>query len=168
MLRFKQFAKNYKRAMYFAINTLKNNSNTSSLLEVYYALAYSAISYCIIRRGQCSEVHRVFVLQKLILRLIFRLPYNSSCRELFKKKLILTVPSIYLLKILCYIFMNKHTFVKHSDIHGYGTRNRNKIVIQKFHQTFHSKSPNLNSINAFKLKLKRLLLDEEFYSYTNL
>nr|CAH7768887.1 unnamed protein product [Callosobruchus chinensis] len=165
---------------YFAINTLKNNFNTSSLLEVYYALMYSAISYCIITWGQCSEVHRVFVLQKRILRLIFRLPYNSSCRELFKKQLILTVPSIYLLKILCYIFMNKHTFVKHSDIHGYGTRNKNKIVIQKFHHTFHSKSPihagchffnllpsewrNLNSFNAFKLKVKRLLLDEAFYS----
>nr|CAH7753094.1 unnamed protein product [Callosobruchus chinensis] len=65
--------------------------------------------------GQCNEVHRVFVLQKRILRLIFRLPYNSSCRELFQKKLILTVTSISLLKLLCYIFMNKHTFVKQTE-----------------------------------------------------
>nr|CAH7757182.1 unnamed protein product [Callosobruchus chinensis] len=36
---------------YFATSTLKNNLKTSSLLEVYYALVYSAISYCIITWG---------------------------------------------------------------------------------------------------------------------
>nr|CAI5854122.1 unnamed protein product [Callosobruchus analis] len=165
---------------YFVINTLKNNLNLSSLLEVYYALVYSVVSYCIIIWGQGSEIQRVFVLQKRILRLIFQLPYNSPCRELFKAKLILTVPSIYLLKILCYIFINKNNFVKHSDIHDYETRNKNKMVIGKFYHKFHSKSPihagcylfnllpsewrNLNSFNVFKLKIKRMLLDEAFYS----
>lgn len=167
---------------YFALNSLKNVLDTESLLDVYYANIYSAISYNIIVWGQATEIQRVFVLQKRILRLIFDLQYNVSCRDTFKMYKILTVTSIYLYKLLIFIFSNKHRYLKHSDYHSYNTRNKNALLYNKPNHSFYCKSPfiaglhfynllpsDINTavlLNTFKNKLKRLLIDGCFYNLT--
>nr|CAH7759623.1 unnamed protein product [Callosobruchus chinensis] len=165
---------------YYLINSLKHSLDTDGLVNVYYATAHSAISYCIVLWGQAKDVQRVFILQKRIMRLIFKIPYKSSCREAFKRHRILTVTSIYILKTLVYFFQNKHKVKKHSDEHKYNTRNKDSFVTNKFYHIYYKKSPayagcflfnllpynmrELTSLSAFKGKLKDILLKGCFYS----
>ena len=165
---------------FYIICSLKSYLEIEPLINVYYAFAYSAISYNIIGWGQSSDLQRVFVSQKRIIRLILNLPYRTSCREMFKKYAILTVPSIYILKLLSHVYQNKHKFLVHSDHHSYNTRQKNNIYNSKHKHTFYEKSPIFagcqlfnklpkkmkeeKTFTKFKTSLKKLLVNQSFYS----
>lgn len=165
---------------FFALVTLKNTLTEESLLNVYYANVYSVLSYNIISWGRTTEIERVFIIQKRIIRLMFGLTYGESCRQAFRNKQILTVTSIYLLKLLCYIHSQKHNLATVGDVHTYPTRNRNNIAISSFKHSYFKKSPlysgctyyNIlpadikcsNTPMSFKKKIKKLLTDNCFYN----
>lgn len=165
---------------YFAILTLKNNLQTQLLITVYYALVYPLISYNIIAWGQSSSWDRVFLQQKRIIRLIFNIPYGHTCRNVYKQNNILTVISIYLLKLLTFVHKNKNSFKKQEDYHNYFTRDRKKYEIQKHSHTFFERSPRYAgiqyynmlpedikltaSIVKFKNKLKKILINNTPYT----
>nr|CAI5833009.1 unnamed protein product [Callosobruchus analis] len=164
---------------YYLLNNLSSMLNTKSLLDVYYAYCYPTLSYCINVWGQAIGMQRVFILQKRILRLIFKLPLGASCRNTFKNYEILTVRCIYLLKILSFTFKNKDKYLKHNNLHTYNTRYKDNLVINKHSHSFYKKSPilagcqffnllpqhlkNCVSESIFKRKLKALLVDKCFY-----
>lgn len=79
---------------YFAILQLKSTLDISGILNIYYALAYSHISLNIICWGSAKDRDRVFISQKRIIRLIFSMEFNESCRRIFINKKILTTPCI--------------------------------------------------------------------------
>nr|CAI5817300.1 unnamed protein product [Callosobruchus analis] len=95
--------------------------DVNGLINVYYGLIYSNISYGITVWGLAKDVERVFIVQKRIIRLICKIPYRNTCRDAFRKYKILTVPSIYLYKILMYIYeySNNQKLIKHHDQHEY-------------------------------------------------
>ena len=164
----------------FAITILKSKLDQESLINIYYALFYSKVSYNIIVWGQSSDVQRVFVLQKRTLRTIFNMKMLESCRSRFKKSKILTLVCIYLYKLLVYIHGVKNKLKIHSDNHSYLTRNRQNIYIDKHNLTMFKKSPicagsylynilpvhmkELHSINKFKITLREFLCINSFYS----
>lgn len=164
----------------FAISVLKNNLDEKSLLNVYYALVYSHISYNIISWGQCTDIKRVFIIQKRILRIIFNIKPRDTCREVFRKRKILTVASIYIYKLLTYIFTIKHTLKKHSNNHNYYTRNADQLYIQNYNTALFTRSPicagcylfnklplqirDISSLNKFKKTLREFLWSKCFYS----
>ena len=164
---------------YFSIATLKNTLTEDALLNVYYANVHSVIAYNIISWGQATEIDRVFIIQKRIIRLLFNLTYMESCRPSFKSKKILTFTGIYLLKLLCYIHEHKNQFVSNNHIHTYLTRNSNHIHINRFNHSYIKKSPiytgctyynllstdykNLTNLK-FKNKIKKLLIENCFYN----
>lgn len=164
---------------YFSIGTLKTTLTEEALLSVYYANVHSAIAYNIVSWGQATEIDRVFIIQKRIIRLMFNLTHNESCRHSFKNKKILTVTGIYLLKLLCYIHENKNQFITNNNIHTYLTRTRNHIHINRFNHSYLKKSPiytgctyyNLLSADyknltnkRFKIKIKKILIENCFYN----
>ena len=165
---------------YFAILTLKNCLNEQGLLTAYYSLIYSTISYNIIVYGLAVESSRVFIAQKRIIRLMYNLSYRQSCRQTFKEKKILTFTSIFLFKILVYIFTNKDQYRKNSDIHDHLTRKNNQIRLERFNYSSFKKSPqyagcyffnmlpqeisSATTLTSFKSKLKNHLLENVFYS----
>ena len=55
---------------YFAILQMQSTLDEAGLLSIYYALAYSHISYNIIAWGSARDRDRVFVCQKRLIRLI--------------------------------------------------------------------------------------------------
>lgn len=164
----------------YVITSLKNCLNTSALINIYYCFVYSAIAYNIIVWGQSKDISRIFILQKRIIRLIFNLDFRQSCREIFKTYNILTVASIYLMKLLVYIHINKNKFLHNGDTHSYPTRGRNLISLRKHDHEIYKKSPiysgcriynylpeeikNCTSQYSFKNKLKKLLTSSSFYS----
>lgn len=164
----------------FAVTVLKNKLDEDSLINIYYALFYSKVSYNIIIWGQSSDVQRVFVLQKRVIRTIFNMKPLDSCRNAFKKYKILTLVCIYLYKVLSYIHNKRADLKIHSDNHAYSTRTRQYIYIEKYNLTLYKKSPicagsylynmlpmyikELKPINKFKIELKKFLCANSFYS----
>ncbi len=79
---------------FFAIMQLKSTLHQKALLDIYYALAYSHLSYNIVNWGSTFELNRIFIAQKRILRLIFGMSPLDSCKSVFKKHNLLTVPCL--------------------------------------------------------------------------
>lgn len=165
---------------YFGILQLKSTLDESGLLNTYYALAYSHMSYNVMCWGNAKNRDRVFICQKRILRLIFNMGYNESCRIVYKDKKILTTPCIFMLKCLCYIKKNMDLFVKRNNYHLYNTRHGDLLSIPKHLTTAFKHAPHYNCIilynnlpqeirmitqyNRYKNAVKRLLLEGGFYS----
>ena len=165
---------------YFAIFNLKRCLERKSLMNVYYALGYSHISYNIQLWGCSVNAHRIFLNQKRIIRLIFNLNCQESCKPYFIKYFILTVPCIFILKSVTYVKENQTKFAKNHDSHKYPTRCGSLIKLPQHKTTLFEKSPQFigpklfnnlpqsirekNSIQAFKSSVKKLLLEKCYYS----
>lgn len=166
---------------FYVISSLKNSLHDRNiLLNVYYAFVHSALSYNIIVWGQAVDIRRVFIIQKRIIRLIFNLPYDATCRDTFKKYNILTVTSIYILKLLVYTHKNRLSYQLNGDFHDYNTRARNNISLAKHTREAYKKTPvysgskifnmmperirGITSPITFKTKVKKILTNNVFYT----
>lgn len=165
---------------YFGILQMKDTLDENGLVNIYYALAYSHISLNIISWGCGREMGRVFILQKRLLRLIYRLRYSESCRMIFKEKKILTLPCVYIFKCVMYTKQNLDLFGKISDGHSYLTRHGELLSIPSHKTTTFKHSPlyncislynalpitlrQINSTKLFKNRVKTILLEGGFYS----
>ena len=77
------FLSNKLNKVYYVIGQLKNRLSSDSLLSVYYALCYSAISYNIVVWGRSVHVKRIFILQKRIIRLLYNLDISYLVQRHF-------------------------------------------------------------------------------------
>lgn len=165
---------------YFGILQLRDTLDERGLLNVYYSLAYSHISLNILNWGCGRDKGRVFILQKRIIRLIFNLNFNETCRLIYKEKNILTVPCIYIYKCLIYTKCNIHVFSKASDTHEYKTRHGQLLSIPSHRTSIFKHSARYNCVSIynalpkqlreiscpklFTKKIKNYLLENSFYS----
>ena len=165
---------------FFAILNLKSNFSLSALMSTYYGLVYHTLSFHILTWGQARDFDRVLTCQKRIIRLVFGLSPRESCRRIFKENRILTVTSIYLYKLLCYMYTNKSQFKLNGDHHQYHTRKKNDLKTPGFKHFYFKKSVyyagpkyfNLllsdirqaRTLTIFKRNLKTFLFQHSFYS----
>lgn len=173
---------NKLNSAYFAILQMKSSLDVNGLLNIYYALAYSHMSLNILSWGSTKEIERIFINQKRIIRLIFGMKFRESCRDVFKEKGILTLPSIYILKCLTFVKQNLHIFQKSNENHSYNTRHGDLLSIPKHRTTTFKLSPLYNCIilynslpneikcitryENFKKAVKQFLLVNAFYTVT--
>lgn len=140
-------------------NLVKITSEQVALL-FYHAHIMSHLRYGVVLWGRSLHADSLFVEQKKIIRILFNLPFNFSCKDIFKKYNLLTLPSIYILESLKFAVLNK--IIQLEDLfpsHSYYTRH-NFITPQLSHYSV-SKSNLKNSViqifNALPLSLKNLL-----------
>ena len=128
--------------------------------------------------GDHKKLLRIFKIQKRIVRIITNSPYRTSCRKLFGKLNILTVPCIYIQEIL--EISRKLQCLKNSDVHRYSTRNNEKLYVNVhrtqlyaksiMHRsiTFYNKLPkdikNIKSDQTFKKIVSKLLISGSLYT----
>lgn len=165
---------------FYAILQLKSSLDIRNLLNVYYALIHSVLSYTIVLWGNATNWERIFVLQKRVVRLIFDLKTTDSCRPYFEKYRILTLPSLYIYSCIVYVKKSLSIHGTVSQGHHYPTRNGGILKIEKHNTALFEKSPtyigkklynhlpsnikNVNGLNNFKLKLKSYLALKCCYS----
>lgn len=164
---------------YFAINKIKKLIPFRSIIDVYYCLSYPHMSYNIMLWGSSSDINRVLICQKRILRMIFNLHPRTSCRPYFIENKIMTVACIYIFKILLYVQNNLNSFVKLSGCHHYATRNTSVLTVPRHKTSKYECSPSYQSIRLynrlpdflktlssvkFKKVLKEILLGKCYYS----
>ena len=162
----------------FVLKNISSLNNISLSKLVYYGLIESLIRYSVILWGSSSKcnLNRIFVLQKRAIRCILRLKPTDSCFDHFKELQILTVPSIYMFEVICYI---KEHNPATAHQHSHNTRNRNinpsvthnlklfeskpDYIGLKFFNQLPPQIAQISSIKKFKYELKKYLIDQCFY-----
>lgn len=94
----------------YMIRALRNQVDLNTLKMIYFAIFQSIVSYGIIFWGGSSSAERVFLTQKLAIRTIFHMKFRESCRGVFKENNILTLPGLYIYRILLFFHKNKLYF----------------------------------------------------------
>jgi hypothetical protein len=123
-------------------------------------------------------LRKVFNQQRRCIRVLGGLGYRDDCRDIFKTFKILTVPCIYTLQCVLYMYKNKNNYC--SLNHSYLTRHHNLLL--SFHSRLHKTQNSTRyycvkfynvlplhlknmDFKPFKLHLKQLLTENAFYSF---
>jgi len=121
-----------------------------------------------------------FLLQKRVIRVMAGVNSRTSCRQLFKELNILTLPSLYILEVTCFLIRYCQSLELNVNVHNHNTRRKMDMHI-KSHRTnlyknrvinmgsiIYNKLPDhlkeIDSFKVFKKKLKLFLLLHTFYS----
>ena len=88
---------------------------------------HSIASYGKIFCGNSSYSKKIFTLQKRIIRIMVGAHPRTSCRRLFKKFEILTVPSQYIHSLMSFFIGNQEKFQTNSSVHNINTRNKHHL-----------------------------------------
>lgn len=120
---------------------------------IYHANFESRIRYGIIFYGQSTDIGRVFVCQKRVLRIILQMKVNETCRGKFKTNNLMTVHAIYIQECILYFFKNKLTFQQHMPQNNYVTRNL-EYSFPRHRLTLYEHGPYYNAIKCYN-KLPR-------------
>ena len=118
------------------INKLKFFLPSRTLLTLYHTLILPYINYGILAWGCAiqTQLHRILLLQKKALRIIFHTHFRSHTDNLFFENNILKVSDIHLFQLGQFMYkLNKddlpvifsNMFCKNSSVHDYPTRQRN-------------------------------------------
>lgn len=165
---------------YYAISQLKHKLDRKTVVTVYYGIFFPHLAYCVSVWGLSPEVHRLFILQKRVIRLIFNLDSRQSCRGVFVSGGFLTLTSIYLQKTLVYIHVNKNKLPTQACLHDHDTRQKDNLCLRNHAHSYYKRSPyysgirlynmlpmslkQVSSINVFKRHLKGILCRGCYYS----
>jgi len=95
-----------------------------SLKRVYFAHFPSLLQFGIIFCGLTTNLRKVHITQKRIIRLMLGLPQRTSSREKFKRVQILTVPSFYILGIMMLVIKNLDMYQTNVSNHSKDTRQK--------------------------------------------
>ena len=166
----------------FAIRVLREQVSLNIIRIFYMASVQSIIAYSIMfwYRFSVENVHRVFVAQKRIVRIMLGMNCRESCRGKFKLLNIMTVPSIFIYTCALFVRSNLNMFVTNGDLsHDVVTRGRNNLAVP-IHRTalfhkgpliscikiFNSLPDNIRAVrnrDCFKRHLREFLIAGEFY-----
>nr|CAI5830341.1 unnamed protein product [Callosobruchus analis] len=151
----------------FVIRGLSNCVSPPVLRTAYFAIFQPHISYAILAWGHSAEVHRLFAIQRKLVRIISGLGYREDCREAFIALSILTVPALYIWQNLLFI-KKANNFQSHADVHNYNTRKRANLVPSYCRLRRCQDGPNYWAIKLFNTLPNsiRELPYHQFYSRT--
>ena len=133
----------------YAINCVKYTLPIDILKLIYFANIKTIMSYGIIFLGASTTASQVFLLQKKILRIIYRIKPRESCRKLFCENRIMTFYSLYLYSLALFVANNKDLFDTNNIFHQYNTRTNRNLHLPSIHLTKYAKSPYVNGIKVF-------------------
>jgi hypothetical protein len=126
-----------------------------------------------------KESTKFLHIQKKAIRLITGLKRSESCRQTFKENRILTVTSLYVLEVVCFIKKYKGAMKHNFAIHEHNTKSKydqhtlicNTSLFQKhvmnmgvkMYKYLPSKIKKLENFNCFRKEIKLVLLKNSFY-----
>ena len=85
--------------------------------------------------GVSSELNRrIFRIQKRVIKSMVGVSSRMSCRQLFKELNILTLASLYILEVNCFIRKYCQSLEQNSNVHNYNAC-RKKYIRIKLHNT---------------------------------
>ena len=149
--------------------------STHTLWSTDFAYFHSRLKYVIIFWGRDGEIIKVFQLQKQVIRLIIGVHKREYCRHIFRKFRILTLTSLYILEVLCFIKKYQGYLKQNFGMHGHNTGNKSylnlcycsTILYQRSATHMSIKLPiqikQLDNYKGFKREVKTFLLITSIY-----
>jgi hypothetical protein len=166
--------------VYFLIKTLKDTMSYHMIRSIYYAYFQSQLKYGIIFWGSVKDSLKVFIAQKKVMRLIAGVNKRVSCRGIFSEFKTLTLPSLYILEVLCFIKKLEGNLKCNFQMYNYNRKGKNKLFIQACNTALYQNSVinkairlynkllerirTLKNFRCFKKEVKLLLISNTFYS----
>lgn len=116
------------RRTIYIFKKLRDIISTNQLCRFYYALVQSIISYGIIGWGGAADqrIEKVQILQKCILKIIWRKPMLYPSAQLFEECQVQSVKQLYYNAILKYI--KKKPAIINTHDHVYNTRKKTEAI----------------------------------------
>jgi len=150
---------------YYMLKSLKNVVSSQMVWNTYFAHFESRLRYGIIFWGCDGKSKGLFRLQKKVIRLITDTHKRESCRPIFMKFKILTLASLYIFEMLC--FINKYQgIMKHNfDVHAHNTRMKHDLHIHHCNTVLYQKSVinmGVKLFNKLPLQIKTLYNSKTF------
>lgn len=162
----------------FALRKLKYEVDFSVLKVFYFGHFHSLMMYGVEAWGSSADLIRVFRIQKRALRVMMGSSAGATCRNLFRELNIMTLPCVYIWRLLLYAKRNFDAWPKLNK-NNYHTRNLYQLEVPRHRLTFFEGSPQYTAIklmnklsNQFKLltydrfkkETKQLLIQNSYYS----
>jgi hypothetical protein len=94
-----------------------------TLRTLYFALVYPYLNYCVIIWGATypSNLNRLLLLQKKVVRILSNASYDAHTSPLFKSKMILKFEDIYLLNLGKFMFSYQNNLLPASFSNFFST-----------------------------------------------
>jgi hypothetical protein len=150
------------------------------LWNIYVVYFHSRLVWHYTGGGGSKESIKALHIQKKVIGLITGINKYESCRQKFKENRILTVTSIYVSEVLCYIKKYKGDLKHNCEIHEYDTsskydlhtQSRNTSLLQnsvlhmavRLYKRLPLKIKKLDNFNQFRKEVKLILLNNSFYT----
>ena len=108
--------------------------HTRALVMLYYSLVYPYMQYCILVWGSTypSNLNRIVLLQKRLIRIVYKASYDAHTKPFFKEVGILPFDKIYLFHLGKFMYQFHCQLLPHNfdnffqninQVHNYYTRN---------------------------------------------
>lgn len=163
----------------YALYKLTPKLNTEALITAYHGLVASVLRYGIIFWGNSIHKEIAFKAQKRCIRAMFNLVSTDSCKPLFKKYKILTLPCLYILEIAVFVKANPNLFSLQNKVVIRNRRDNSKLCLHSSRTTLMNKSvycmapiiynklpKSVKELNysSFKNKIHNLMTEKSYYS----
>jgi len=119
----------------YVIRAIKSLVSLKELISIYFSYFHSLLTYGVIFWGNFPISKNIFKIQKRVIRIITNNPRRESCKHLFKRLKMLTLPSQYIFSVLVFIAKNRDLFMFNRDIHSFNTRNHLDLHLPSTHLT---------------------------------
>lgn len=179
------------------LRKIKEVTSPEVVKMLYFSQIEAKLRYGITLWGNSNHARRVLILQKRCVRTMAGANSNpctagvyvkDSCKPLFRKFQILTLPCLYIFCNIIYIKENPELLTTNGNYHSHDTRRRNDPCLQKHNMEAFKNNPTyagaklFNALprsikakegSAFKSGLKQYLLEKcyydvkEFYKFDN-
>lgn len=166
----------------YAIYKIRDTVSFHVLKTFYFAYVQSRLSYGIIFWGSSAFLQRLFVMQKRILRCMLFISSRTSCRGYFADAEILTLPGLYVYRLLVFYRENQQLFPTNRDVSmSVSTRYSQRLSVPQHRLTLYERSAyygaitaynalpehirNSSNTGAFCRSVKSYLTRESFYSF---
>lgn len=118
------------RPLLYKFKYMRTFLDINYMRVLYYAFVEARLQYGILSWGAALPVHlkKLEVLQKKILKIMFKKENTYPSKALFKESGLLDIRQLYMCNTLMYLYKNKH-LMKKVD-HQYETRNKAELFIQ--------------------------------------
>ena len=147
----------------------------------YQSSVESIMAYGIILWGSSPHMATLFKMQKQFIRCMLHLEYRESCKPHFESLDLLTLPCLYIYRLLCYCKKNMTLFTTNRDFaQSERTRGAYRLAVPRHALTIYEKGPyhmmirtynalplsvsSIDSFGLFKKRLRKHLIARTYYS----
>lgn len=163
----------------YALGVISQMTDIQTAMMAYHSYVGSRIRYGIVFWGSSVDIHKVFVIQKRILRRILKISCLESCKGLFKAHRILTLHSLYIYESVMFVCRNYDLFGKDEINHCHETRSSGQLTVCRYDYTYLQRNVHFQitkiynkvhhlrnnySPKNFERNLKNFLIDKAYYS----